>query len=67
MLDMRWEYRTVQLDEQGWLARSVNFAALDDNLNQLGMDGWELVNVIYVKDRSLGYDSAIAFLKRPLK
>ena len=63
---MRWEYRTVQLDEEGWFARSVNFAVLDENLNQLGMEGWELVNVIYFKEHSMSTDAVIAFLKRPL-
>jgi Domain of unknown function (DUF4177) len=59
----KWEYRTVKLDSGGWLDRQVNFELLDEKLNSIGEEGWELVNVIHVVNSSV--NSVIAFLKRP--
>jgi Domain of unknown function (DUF4177) len=60
-----WEYRTIELDEEGWFARQVDFGALDTKLNSLGKRGWELVNVIYVPNEEMIPNAVIAFLKRP--
>ncbi|HEX8651769.1 MAG TPA: DUF4177 domain-containing protein [Pyrinomonadaceae bacterium] len=61
----KWEYRTLKLEEEGWLNRQVDFEFLDTKLNNLGKEGWELVNVIYVVNSGMIADSVIAFLKRP--
>ena len=65
MEQKRWEYRTVKLDDESWVQRVIDFEALDAKLNQIGQEGWELVNVIYVKESDWRTDSVIAFLKRP--
>ena len=65
-IDMRiekWEYRTVKLDAEGWLDRQFNFALLDEKLNSMGEEGWELVGVVHVVSSST--NAVIAFLKRP--
>ncbi|HEY6806240.1 MAG TPA: DUF4177 domain-containing protein [Pyrinomonadaceae bacterium] len=64
-----WEYRSLQLNrEAGWFVQGeVDFSLLDTRLNQLGMEGWELVNVIYLQQQSqFDLDSVVVFLKRPL-
>lgn len=59
----KWEYRTVKLDAEGWVDRRVDFELLDEKLNSIGGEGWELVSVIHVISGSV--NSVIAFLKRP--
>lgn len=51
----RWEYQSV-------VKRTESF--LEQELNELGQVGWELVSVIYGKDRK-GEMAWSAFLKRP--
>ena len=61
-----WQYRTLKLEQDvGFFHSSINFPALDAKLNEIGLEGWELVNVIYAIENSLGF--VIAFLKRPLE
>lgn len=60
----KWEYRTIKLDAEGWFDRQVNFEFLDSELNRLGEEGWELVNVIYVVNNSAFTNCVIASLKR---
>lgn len=64
-MSQKWKYRTLKLDTQGWLERQVSFEFLDTNLNKLGDEGWELVNVIYLENTGMMTNSVIAFLKCP--
>lgn len=59
---MVWEYKTIlfEFSKDGLLSdRYVDDEEMENNLNQLGQQGWELVNV------SLLQDGLLAFMKRP--
>ena len=59
---MIWEYKTVlfEFSKDGLLSdRYVDDEEMENNLNQLGQQGWDLVNV------SLLQDGLLASLKRP--
>ena len=51
----RWEYLNVVKRTE---------TALDTEMNELGQNGWELISVIYGKDRK-GELAWTAFMKRP--
>ena len=40
----RWEYKTVEVKMKGWLQKKLNPDEVDETLNELGRQGWELVN-----------------------
>lgn len=71
----RWEYLVVTFHEQnGWHARFINGHELDnwqrgpqlhDVLDQLGEDGWELINVVKTEPVYGTMDRIQAFFKRP--
>ena len=52
-----WEYTYVQRN-------SSNMTALTDDLNALGMEGWEVVGFASA-DKTIGLNSVMAVLKRP--
>jgi hypothetical protein len=51
----KWEYMESTRKSEAYLLQE---------LNQIGQEGWELVNILQAKDRK-GEMSWIAFLKRP--
>ncbi len=71
----QWEYLVVSFHEQnGWHARFINGHELDnwqrgpqlhDVLDQLGEDGWELINVVKSEPLYGTMDRIQAFFKRP--
>jgi hypothetical protein len=70
----RWEYLVVSFHEQnGWHARFINGHELEnwqrgpqlhDVLDQLGEDGWELINVVKSEPLYGTMDRLQAFFKR---
>ncbi|MCE5171626.1 DUF4177 domain-containing protein [Paenibacillus profundus] len=40
----QWEYKTLKIKTGGFLGGKVDEKSFEDELNQLGMDGWELVS-----------------------
>jgi hypothetical protein len=70
----QWEYLVVSFHEQnGWHARFINGHELDnwqrgpqlhDVLDQLGGDGWELINVVKSEPLYGTMDRLQAFFKR---
>jgi hypothetical protein len=40
---MQWEYKTIKLGTTGFFGGNLDETALDQGLNQLGSQGWELV------------------------
>jgi hypothetical protein len=71
----QWEYLVVSFhDQNGWHARFINGHELDDwqrgpqlhdVLDQLGEDGWELINVVKSEALYGTMDRIQAFFKRP--
>lgn len=44
---MRWEYKTIKIDAKGTFAGGkVDENALDQLMNRLGEQGWELVSAL---------------------
>lgn len=56
-----WEYTSVQIETHGWLGGKIEASDFDAKLNELGRDGWELVNVF----QAAGSSRVIAVFKRP--
>lgn len=42
----KFEYKTLLTDAKGTLGGKVDQSAFQDELNELGMQGWELVNTV---------------------
>jgi hypothetical protein len=61
---MQWEYRTVQYNRRSFLSGRVDPIKLNMRLNELGRDGWELVNVENMT--GWGMPAVIAVFKRQL-
>lgn len=60
MRQSSWEYKVVQLEPEGMGFKSgKNISKFNEQLNQLGKLGWELVDI-----HAYGGSHPIAFLKR---
>ncbi|MDH3355313.1 MAG: DUF4177 domain-containing protein [Chromatiales bacterium] len=71
---MKYEYKTVIIPIQftGILERKIDYFTVDklnDELNDLGNQGWELVSVLRVSEGSLSKipNAAIHYLKRKVE
>jgi hypothetical protein len=64
---MKWEYTMLMLPAKGFfIGGIIDAQKLTDNLNRLGKEGWELVNVFDTNmDRGQTRD-VFAVLKRPV-
>ncbi len=40
---MQWEYKTIKLGTTGFFGGKLDTVELDQGLNELGSQGWELV------------------------
>jgi len=49
---MNWEYKTVQLGTHGIMGGKFDGSKLDELMNELGAQGWELVAGF---DTNMGY------------
>ena len=65
MPSTRWEYRTIDVNLEGFFIPEVNTASLDDMMNSLGNDGWELVTAFDVNRGHGRSSSVVATFKRP--
>ena len=62
-MNMRWSYKTVhfELKKEGLLGGGfLDESEIEQELNEFGLAGWELVSVLEVQD------GVIAFFKQPL-
>jgi len=64
---MKWEYMTIMLEASRWfLGGKFDGQQFNERLNQLGAEGWELVNVFDTNYSEGGTRDVVAVLKRPL-
>jgi hypothetical protein len=41
---MRWEYKTIKCKKRSFFSGGIDIEAVDEMLNAMGRDGWELVS-----------------------
>lgn len=63
---MRWQYRVIKIGIGGFLGTQTTMEKLEAVLDQLGQDGWELVNVEDTSVQRGVSDDLLLFFKRPL-
>ena len=63
-----WEYRTELLEHGflGWRSEQVDLRTLQERLDTLGPDGWELVNVSWNHRVRRRHGGHLLIFKRPL-
>ncbi len=59
---MKWKYKTIKFAPKGWFTGGrVDERQLDDLMNELGQDGWELVSGFNVT-QAYGSSKSIVFI-----
>ena len=63
-----WEYRTELLEHgfMGWRSEQIDLEVLQERLDTLGTDGWELVNVSWNHRVRRKHGGHLLIFKRPL-
>jgi hypothetical protein len=65
LVPMRWEYKAFKFKAEGfWQGGKIDHGKLENTLNLLGHDGWELVSITAAQARGWTED-IVAVLKRP--
>lgn len=65
---MRWEYRTIKIDTKGFfVGGKVDETALDQVMNRLGNQGWELVSALNTHREGGKSRHILAIFKREQK
>ena len=62
---MIWEYKTIKLAATGWVGGKIDELRLDQMMNDLGQQGWELAAAL---DTNEGYGNTkdvVVIFKRP--
>lgn len=62
---MKWEYTTIRLAAHGWLGGKLDTQQFELMLNNLGREGWELVNAFDTNQGHGATRDVIAVFKRP--
>ena len=61
----KWEYRTIKLETTGWFAGGkLDEKKLDEHMNLLGRDGWELVSAFDTNQMHGASREVIVMFKR---
>lgn len=42
---MRWEYKTIKCKKRSFLSGGIDVEALDEKINSMARDGWELADM----------------------
>ena len=62
---MKWEYMSLTINFEGRIMRQEKFSA---DLNKLGDEGWELVQILMTGDDYFSsHNAKVALFKRPKK
>jgi hypothetical protein len=65
---MKWEYATVMFEASGWfVGGALDGEKLNNRLNELGQEGWELVTVFDTNVQGGRSRDIVAVLKRPTR
>lgn len=60
-----WEYKTLEFEAKGfWVGGIVDTDLLNDELNKVGADGWELVSMVNTNQYQGASRKIIAVFKR---
>ena len=60
-----WEYKTIKLETTGWFSGgNLNERKLDEYMNSLGAEGWELVSAFDTNQASGQSKDVVAIFKR---
>ncbi len=62
----RWEYKALECDVAGFFGPTLHGEALEEKLNEMGADGWELVGMTTLALGSGRSADVVLILKRPL-
>ncbi|HWK55104.1 MAG TPA: DUF4177 domain-containing protein [Hyphomicrobiales bacterium] len=60
---MRWEYKVVRFKKGSFMTGQLDMQELEQQLNELGREGWELVSIAPVGLHRFSRELAVA-LKR---
>lgn len=66
MNQVQWEYRTLRYEVSGFVTPKFDSLKYDDELNQLGRAGWELVSVMDMNAGNGASFALVAVFKRAL-
>ncbi len=61
---MQWEYKTIQFNRRSFISGRVDPVYVNAKLNELGREGWELVNVENMA--GWGMPAVLAVFKRQM-
>ncbi len=64
---MQWEYYTHKVEAQGFMGGHVDVEKIDKELNELGLDGWELVAVCDTNGFEGSSRYVLFTFKRPMR
>ncbi len=61
----RWEYRTLKFEPAGWLGGKSDSSELQDYLNRLGDQCWEVTGIMETNTSPSYAKEVVILLKRP--
>jgi hypothetical protein len=61
----RWEYHLVSFRVAGFFGVDVNLDTMGQRLDELGSEGWELINTVSVSGASGAAQEVVLLFKRP--
>jgi hypothetical protein len=61
---MNWEYKILKLETKGFFGGKIDDSQLEKLFNELGRQGWELVNVFTTNQAQGQSRNVIAVFKR---
>ena len=63
---MKWEYKTIKLATTGFTGGKLDETKLEQFMNELGSQGWELVSAFDTNQAQGETRDVVVIFKRPL-
>ena len=63
----KWEYKIVKINILRYISSDMETNYLEDSLNKLGSEGWELINLFDLNLHEGKSSYVIVSLKRPIQ